>query len=210
VRWLSALIICFAVQMCYAAVEIDVPSGVATRGERCPVTVKRDGAPAMGLLVRVIYNPGSRMERREELGRTDATGRVEWTPAETGIATIEVLSGTKSYSHEAFIEVKEGEKAVGGVPVRVIYNPDTPREIRQDLGQTDGAGRIAWRPNDGIVRVEVGERLVIASRNVAVKFERFPLSGLAIFLFAGCFLYGGLLLAFLRMRREWDIISRVE
>jgi hypothetical protein len=76
------------------------------------------------------------------------------------------------------------------------YRPNSETTFTETLTPTDGAGSVIWTPRDaGIVTLEArasaADETPIASRDVAVRFERFPPAGLAIMIIAALILFGG-------------------
>ncbi|MFH1278232.1 MAG: hypothetical protein ABIK65_07630 [Candidatus Eisenbacteria bacterium] len=82
--------------------------------------------------------------------------------------------------------------------LRAVYRPESRTEKTEELGFLDETGTLLWTPRDaGITRLVLtdSEGVEVAGRNVAVRFDSPPASGLAIFFFAGALLFGGATLA---------------
>jgi len=190
------------------ALEIRLSPKTPTRGTPAVVTITEAGRPVAGVSVSATYNPKSKMAETEQLGTTDARGRVNWTPINTGIITITARKGAVHYKPEVTILLKEGGVPSAGVAVAVTYAPGSRSEKVQHLGRTGPNGEISWGLDENFVRITAKKERTEFSRNVAVRFSAFPVSGLMIFLAAGTVLYGGIILAFARMRREWDTLKK--
>lgn len=98
------------------------------------------------------------------------------------------------------IKVLKGDLPVPGAGVEVIYRPNSQTVIREELGVTDSLGTVSWIPRDaGIVTVEINNRLngeILVKENVAVRFGKFPSSGIFIICLAGFVLFGGMITSF--------------
>ncbi len=76
----------------------------------------------------------------------------------------------------------------------VTYRPNSETSAVEDLGGFSPEGRLSWTPVDaGITSLNVidDEGGTVVSRNIAVRYESPPLSGLLIFILAGILLFGG-------------------
>ncbi len=97
----------------------------------------------------------------------------------------------------------EHGKAIPNLEIWVIYRPNSKvSKSSGNLGSTDNLGRFEWTPSDpGICTIEAksSDGEIAAADNFAVKFARFPISGLIIFLFAGTLLYGGIIFSFQKL-----------
>jgi hypothetical protein len=72
-----------------AQASIKVAKSYPTQDEPVQLTVTDDfGAPVAGAEVVAVYRPGSSVSREESIGRSDASGMVNWTPSDAGLATI--------------------------------------------------------------------------------------------------------------------------
>ncbi|NOZ22667.1 MAG: DUF4198 domain-containing protein [Planctomycetes bacterium] len=110
---------------------------------------------------------------------------------------------------EATVTVTKNGEPLAGATVTATCNPKSEMEADDPLGATDAKGQVKWTPKQtGIAKLSVNKGE--ATRNTVVLFERFPVNGLIIFLFAGTVLYGGIILAFQRMRREWAVIGHAD
>lgn len=62
--------------------------GSPAQGASCWIEVTRGKEAVEGAEVIVTYRPNSEVAETHRVGRTDGSGRVRWTPAAAGIATI--------------------------------------------------------------------------------------------------------------------------
>ena len=93
----------------------------------------------------------------------------------------------------------------GPYSLRAVYRPGSQTETEEEVGLFTGGGSLDWTPRDaGITRLVVSgpDGIERVGRNVAVRFESPPASGLAIFFFAGLLLFGGATLA---VRRALEV-----
>lgn len=92
--------------------------------------------------------------------------------------------------------VMQQARPLAGAVVTARYRPNSQTSFTETLPPTDRDGSVTWTPRDaGIVTLEArtaaaGETPV-ATLDVAVRFEQFPPSGLAIMIFAALVLFGG-------------------
>lgn len=96
-----------------------------------------------------------------------------------------------------------GEGADAARTVSVTYRPNS-QTAHEDTLAVDGP-ELDWTPRDaGIVRLVVRDAsgAVLTNRHVAVRFGRFPPSGLAVMLVAATLLFGGAILGFVALLRE--------
>jgi len=93
---------------------------------------------------------------------------------------------------------------VSGAVVSVEYRPNSSVPKLEDAGTTDTLGRLTWTPIDaGIATVKATYGEISTSQNIAIKFSKFPLSGLFIFLFAGILLYGGIAFSYIKLVSQY-------
>lgn len=91
--------------------------------------------------------------------------------------------------------------------LHVTYRPNSETSKEEKIGSIaagDAAGSIQWTPQDaGItsVRVMSGEEQLV-SKNIAVRFDKAPVSGILVFLGAGFLLFGGATTAMRRALRS--------
>lgn len=69
------------------AVATDIPFPTQNEPVRVNVT-DASGSPVAGAQVVVTYRPGSRVSREETVGQSNASGALDWTPSDAGLATI--------------------------------------------------------------------------------------------------------------------------
>lgn len=75
------------------------------------VLTNPDGAPLPGVQVVARYRPGSRVEVADTLGRTDASGTLDWSPLDAGLVTLQTAGdGAPSISQNLSVRYR-------GVPV---------------------------------------------------------------------------------------------
>lgn len=89
-----------------------------------------------------------------------------------------------------------GGTPLAGARVRVTYRPNSSTTSTDELAATDAAGTASWVPTAaGPVNLQVwlpgADGAPAVTHAVAVRYGRFPLSGLAIMLLAGALLFGG-------------------
>ena len=90
-----------------------------------------------------------------------------------------------------------------GAIVQVTYRAGSVVERTVKLPALDADGCTNWTPEQpGITTLEVTRGGVTASYQVAIRFATFPIGGLAVFLFAGTLLFGGVILGFRRLMRS--------
>lgn len=86
---------------------------------------------------------------------------------------------------------RDGAPVEGGT-IEALYRPNSETSRLEAVGRTDRTGAVEWTPSEpGIVNLTIeseGEQL---TDSVSVRFGRFPLSGIAIMIFAGLILFGG-------------------
>jgi len=92
---LCGLLLLAAAATVEAGVELDAPPAV--QGEAATLVVTKNNEPLGEQLVKVTYYPNSEIKRTVEVGRTDARGRVEWTPAHAGMAAISAGDQNKTF-----------------------------------------------------------------------------------------------------------------
>lgn len=95
----------------------------------------------------------------------------------------------------------------GPFSLRAVYRPGSRTEKEEEVGPFGGSGTLEWTPRDaGITRLVVdgADGVERIGRNVAVRFDSPPASGLAIFFFAGALLFGGATLAVRRALEAGD------
>jgi hypothetical protein len=84
------------------AVELSVDPVYPAKGKDALITVIHEGQPISGAEVRVTYRPNSEVLREAEVGVTDASGRLTWSPDDAGMAELAVEapegSATRSVS----------------------------------------------------------------------------------------------------------------
>ena len=76
----------------------------------------------------------------------------------------------------------------------VIYSPNSATQTEVEIGRFSTGGTIAWNPERfGIATLSArdSEGRSIARENVAVLFERTPVAGMMVMIFAGLLLFGG-------------------
>ena len=72
---------------------IDTTPAVPTEGASATIIVTDgDGNPVTGATVEAVYSPGSEVSRTEEVGTTDESGAVAWTPTGAGIVSLETTA----------------------------------------------------------------------------------------------------------------------
>ena len=83
--------------------------------------------------------------------------------------------------------------------VVVTYRPDAPAVKVVEEVSAGGTNDIVWRPlHPGVVRIEAGG----ASKEISVKFDGVPMSGVLIMLIAGAVLVGGAAYSTYQLMRE--------
>lgn len=76
----------------------------------------------------------------------------------------------------------------------VTYRPNSETSREEEVGEFNLDGTLRWTPLDaGITTISVADESgeVVYTRNIAVRFDSPPVTGLIIFLFAGLLLFGG-------------------
>ena len=103
------------------------------------------------------------------------------------------------------VEVRLSGPAGGeSYTLTVTYRPNSETAMTEEIGTFSPDGRVLWTPLDaGITSLGVagGDGAVVATKNVAVRFDSVPVSGILVFLFAGLLLFGG---ATVSMRRALE------
>ena len=100
------------------------------------------------------------------------------------------------------VSTERGTPAAG-LAVQAVYRPGSAVEKLEDIGSTGVDGSVTWSPTGaGIVMlqtvaVEDGPSYTL---NLSVRYDGLPKSGLVILLFAGIFLYGGVIWGFRSLR----------
>ena len=102
----------------------------------------------------------------------------------------------------------EGKPAEGALLV-AVYRPKSSVEKEVEVGRSREDGTIEWIPEtSGLVqltatverRVEEDEvQKVTSTETISVRFRGIPWAGVAVFLIAGVFLFGGVVLAFKKL-----------
>lgn len=92
----------------------------------------------------------------------------------------------------------EGGTALPDLQVEAVYRPGSKVSRTEILGTTREDGRLLWTPDGaGIVTLRtVGDGAPSLSKNLSVRFQGVPLSGLIILIGAGFILYGGVIRGF--------------
>ena len=88
---LGTLLVLLACGYEYAASQgtIFLPIQFPVQNEKTRILVQTQaGNPLVGVKVKALYRPGSRVEADSEVGITDSGGGVNWIPQEAGIVTI--------------------------------------------------------------------------------------------------------------------------
>lgn len=82
------------------AVELSVDPVYPVRGKDALIAVIHEGQPVSGATVRVTYRPNSEVLREAEVGVTDASGHLTWSPDDAGMAelAVETPEGSASRS----------------------------------------------------------------------------------------------------------------
>ncbi len=98
------------------------------------------------------------------------------------------------------IELARGGAPAAGAVVRAVYRPNSSTTHTETLPPADSAGTVFWTPVDaGPVTLQAWPGAPAgdpaATLTVAVRFERFPPSGLLIMVVAGVLLLGGAIYA---------------
>ena len=104
----------------------------------------------------------------------------------------------------------DGEPAAEAL-VTATYRPGSNVERSKELGRTRSDGTIEWVADfpglaqlDAVVKtgeIEGVEQTRKGTKTVSIRFRRTPWSGVIVLLVAGGFLFGGAILAFLKMMR---------
>lgn len=90
----------------------------------------------------------------------------------------------------AKISVELGGAPVAGAAVVAIYRPGSQVPETDEIGVTSERGTVDWVPRaGGLVRLQAGA----STKDVGVRFPRFPWTGLLILIAAGGLLAGGVL-----------------
>lgn len=103
------------------------------------------------------------------------------------------------------IHVSAGGVPAPGAVVEAIYRPNSSTTHREPLPPADSSGTIFWTPRDaGPVTLEARLPAALESPpattlTVAVRYQGFPPSGLAIMVLAGCLLLGGAILGMIML-----------
>ena len=97
---------------------------------------------------------------------------------------------------QRLVVMDDAQQPVQAALVTVRYRPNSQTSSTETLAPTGIDGSVSWTPRDaGIVTLEArtsaGGETPVATRDVAVRFERFPPAGLAIMIFAALVLFGG-------------------
>jgi len=133
------------------------------------------------------------------------------------LVSILVLAGLVSPGVAATIELA-AEHPVAGTPtlvslrdvenpetltLRVTYRPGSETAETEAVGPFSSEGTVAWSPRvAGLSTLSArGDAGEVASRSVAVRFDRIPPLGVVIFVGAGLLLFGG---ATVMLRRALD------
>lgn len=91
------------------------------------------------------------------------------------------------------VTIEDETGPMEGALVQVEYRPNSSTPRTETLTPTDESGMTSWTPADaGLARLSIiGPDGPIESVAVSVRYTGFELSGIAIMLFAGIFLFGG-------------------
>lgn len=97
------------------------------------------------------------------------------------------------------IVVTEAGVPVPGIEIVVHYNPNSQTTRKEALALTDANGATTWTPlTPSVVRLDAvrpasggSDAETLGSLNTSVRFDRFPLSGIAIMTLAAILLFGG-------------------
>ncbi len=77
------------------ALEVEVAEKYPVRGQAVAVTVVDEG-PVEGAEVVALYVPNSKVSKEVPLGKTDAEGRLSWTPERAGLVTLTATVGEQT------------------------------------------------------------------------------------------------------------------
>ena len=106
-----------------ATADVVIEHKYPVKGEATAIRVlDENGTPVSGAELEVTYRPGSSVARTEPIGRS-ATGAVEWTPQEAGIATITatwVGSDLAEASSTTNVSVKFRSPPIGGILIMIV------------------------------------------------------------------------------------------
>ncbi|MCZ7583031.1 MAG: hypothetical protein M5R36_06680 [Deltaproteobacteria bacterium] len=81
--------------------------------------------------------------------------------------------------------------------LRVTYRPNSQTAETVTVGAFSAAGTVAWTPQyAGITQLDAvpaaPDAKPVATKNVATRFDGFPLRGMIVMLLAGVILFGGM------------------
>lgn len=97
--------------------EIVLSDPYPTNGTPTTITITNENhAPVGNIAISVIYRPNSKVKKvTENIGRTDRSGRFEWTPEEAGICTIKAQNEAQGINLSKNIAVKFSGFPIGGL-----------------------------------------------------------------------------------------------
>lgn len=110
-----------------------------------------------------------------------------------GEVRIEVEDPYPIRGDSTLVMVTDESGPVEGAIVQVEYRPNSSTARTETLEPTDQSGTTSWAPRDpGLARLSVsGPEGSTGTMAISVRFTTFPVSGIAIMLFAGLLLFGG-------------------
>ena len=81
-----------------------------------------DGRPVAGARVSATYRPGSSVSRHSEIGTTDPTGRIEWTPIEAGIVELTAAKpdSLRPIQASTHISIKFASPPISGIIIMLL------------------------------------------------------------------------------------------
>ncbi|HUO86084.1 MAG TPA: hypothetical protein VM617_01730 [Thermoanaerobaculia bacterium] len=126
----------------------------------------------------------------------------------TGSVRLEASDERPVIGQSVRLTVLAGGTPLPGARVTATYRPNSSTTSTEELVATDAAGSVLWEPRAaGPVNLQAWAPGDVAAAPavtfaVAVRYGRFPPSGLAIMLIAGALLFGGAALGMARLLRS--------
>lgn len=103
-----------------AATEIRAADPYPLVGRATTIEVSSAGAPVPGAEVEVLHRPNSEAASLDRLGRTDAAGRVSWSPADAGLARITATGPDGAIEAQLDVAIRWGRMPRAGLLILVL------------------------------------------------------------------------------------------